>query len=73
MRYFNQAGANPKINAQFFIAGPRDESQVMPEIRAILDKPGIKTVAIEFDHGSGLRIELFEKMPEPAKEPDHAQ
>lgn len=36
----------------------------MQEVKTILDRPGIKSVVITYDHGLGERLDVFQKIPE---------
>lgn len=61
-RVHTQFGSHPEIKACITMAGPQAEDQVPPEVIALLNKKGIKTVAVLFDHGLGMRIEIFNPM-----------
>lgn len=61
-RYGMQCGSYPKIEAAIHISGPQSEEQVDPAIRDILSKPGIKQLAIIYDHGLGERIDIYNEI-----------
>jgi hypothetical protein len=63
-RYYTQSGCNPEIRAAITLAGPQMANHVPEEVVKMLDRPGIKQVAVIFDHGLGKRIELFQKIEE---------
>ena len=68
MRYHTASGSAPKLEASFFLQGPQDESQVADDIKNLLDRPGILSVAIFYDHGLGTRVDVVRKIPEEKKD-----
>ncbi len=61
-RYHLQTGSHPEIKACIFISGPQNGDQVDDCVLSLLDRPGIKSVSIVFDHGFGERIEIYQRM-----------
>lgn len=65
MRYHTSVGSYPDLKAAFHMSGPQDESQVLTEVKALLAREGIHTIAVLYNHGLGERIEVYRKIPEP--------
>lgn len=63
-RYHMQTGDHPEIKAGFFLSGPQADHQILSEIRQLLDRPGIKSVSVIFNHGLGERITVYQPIKE---------
>lgn len=69
MRYGMADVANPQIEGQLLISGPQDEEQVSEEVKKLLARPGVIRVSIEYDHGTGRKMTLYNKIEEKSNVP----
>lgn len=63
-RYYTQVGSDPTVHGAFHISGPQAADQIPPEVQLLLDRPGIHTVVVLYNHGLGERLDVIRKMPE---------
>lgn len=66
-RYGFQTGHRPELQYAMSMSGPVTEDQVQPEIKALLENPGVKFVALIYDHGTGEKIDVFNAIDLPAR------
>lgn len=61
--YYTVFGSDPQpIVAAVLMSGPQDESQIPEPVKQLLDKKGVTSVAVMFNHGQGNRVETFRRM-----------
>jgi hypothetical protein len=49
-RYFTQFGSEVEIRSAFHMAGDQNADQIPEGVKLLLDMPGVKYVAVVFDH-----------------------
>ena len=63
-RYYTQSGSEPKVELALHIAGPQMADQIPEEVRRLLDREGVKEVAVLTDYGIYPGITLYRKIVE---------
>jgi len=62
-RYFTQSGSSPELQACWHIAGLQCADQISQEVKDLLALPGVKQVAVFYNHGVGDRVDVYVPIP----------
>lgn len=66
MYYLYAGGFGPVLKFSVSVEGPQNANQVWDEVKLLLDRPGVKEVAIIYDHGQGEKVATYRKRVEQA-------